>query len=148
MIDLPSFYGQQVTSSRGRPQGKSTTEDVLHLLEKLKKEGVKGVILDLRHNGGGLLDEAVNLTGLFIKDGPVVQVSHSDGPAWVLGDQDPEEQYDGPLVVLTSRFSASASEIVAGALQDYGRAVVVGGKSTHGKGTVQSLSPLLPYLYP
>ena len=140
VIDLPSFYGQQMTSARGQPQGNSTTLDVERLLEKLKKENVQGVILDLRHNGGGLLDEAVNLTGLFIKDGPVVQVSSSDGRVELRRDVDPTVQYDGPLVVLTSRFSASASEIMAGALQDYGRAVVVGGKSTHGKGTVQSLS--------
>jgi carboxyl-terminal processing protease len=107
---------------------------------------VDGVILDLRHNGGGSLPEAIDLTGLFIKEGPVVQIASRDG-VMVDEDRDPKVQYDGPLVVLTSRFSASASEIVAGALQDYGRAVVVGGASTHGKGTVQSMSQLAPILF-
>ena len=112
------------------------------LLKKLKEENVAGVILDLRRNGGGSLDEAIKLTGLFIKEGPVVQVVNSDGRKEVQEDQDPSVAYDGPLIVLTSKFSASASEIVAGALQDYGRALVVGDASTHGKGTVQSVNPL------
>jgi carboxyl-terminal processing protease len=151
VIDLPSFYASFMQFGvRNRPETvKSTTLDVAHLLVKLKEEGVSGVILDLRHNGGGSLEEAINLTGLFIKPGPVVQVHGSDGSNDVKEDHDRDLAmlYDGPLIVLTSRLSASASEIVAGALQDYGRAVVVGGKSTHGKGTVQSMSTLAPYLY-
>ena len=147
-IDLPSFYASfSVVGGRGHPEAKSATLDVERLLEKLKQEKVDGVILDLRHNGGGSLPEAISLTGLFIKQGPVVQVRGSDGSVQVDEDRDPRIQYDGPLVVLTSKFSASASEIVAGALQDYGRAVVVGSQSTHGKGTVQTLIQLAPYLY-
>jgi carboxyl-terminal processing protease len=151
VIDLPSFYASFMQFGvRNRPETvKSTTLDVAHLLVKLKNEDVRGVILDLRHNGGGSLEEAINLTGLFIKPGPVVQVRGSDGSNDIKEDHHDivPMLYDGPLVVLTSRLSASASEIVAGALQDYDRAVIVGGKSTHGKGTVQSMSTLAPYLY-
>lgn len=100
------------------------------------------MILDLRRNGGGSLEEAINLTGLFIKRGPVVQVRNADDSVEVDEDTDPRVQYDGPMMVLTSRFSASASEILAGALQDYGRAIIVGDISTHGKGTVQSVLQL------
>src|SRR5207249_6465734 len=99
-------------------------------------------------NGGGSLEEAINLTGLFIKSGTVVQVKDPDGGIIKDNDNDPSVLYDGPLVVLTSRFSASASEILAGALKDYGRALVVGDKSTHGKGTVQSLIQLAQYIRP
>src|SRR5579883_1957772 len=148
IIDLPSFYASfSVVGSRSRGEIKSATLDVDRLLTKLEENHVDGVILDLRHNGGGSLPEAIDLTGLFIKDGPVVQVKSSDNSVQVDEDRDPHVQYGGPLVVLTSRFSASASEIVAGALQDYGRALVVGGDSTHGKGTVQSMSQLATYLY-
>ncbi len=143
IIYLPSFYAD--LKNRG-PNRKSTTTDVAKLLKKLKEEKVSGVILDLRHNGGGSLEEAINLTGLFIKEGPVVQVKDSDGHITVDKDTDPDIFYDGPLVVMTSRFSASASEIVAGALQDYGRALVVGDSSTHGKGTVQTLLEVGPLL--
>ncbi len=143
IIDLPSFYADLENRSPGR---KSTTTDVAKLLRKLREEKVAGVILDLRRNGGGSLEEAINLTGLFIKEGPVVQVKDSDGHISVDRDTDPSVLYDGPLVVLTSRFSASASEILAGALQDYGRAVVVGDSSTHGKGTVQTLLRLGPIM--
>jgi carboxyl-terminal processing protease len=125
---------------------KSTTVDVAKLLRKLKREKVDGVILDLRRNGGGSLEEAINLTGLFIKDGPVVQVKDYNGKITKDLDTDPTVLYDGPLIVLTSRFSASASEILAGALQDYGRALIVGDSSTHGKGTVQSLIKLDPFV--
>jgi carboxyl-terminal processing protease len=143
VIDLPSFYTSfDPTSSRSRTQQKSTTEDVSRLLKKLKAENVNGVILDLRRNGGGSLEEAIRLTGLFIKEGPVVQVKDYDGHVDVDRDDDPSVLYDGPLIVLTSRFSASASEILAGALQDYGRALIVGDSSTHGKGTVQQVLPL------
>jgi carboxyl-terminal processing protease len=125
---------------------KSTTADVARLLKKLEAEKVDGVILDLRRNGGGSLPEAIGLTGLFIKKGPVVQVRDSDGTVRVDDDPDPTVLYDGPLIVLTSRLSASASEILAGALQDYGRALIVGDSSTFGKGTVQAVMPLGPIL--
>jgi carboxyl-terminal processing protease len=127
-------------------QAKSTSIDVAQLLVKLKQEGVEGIILDLRRNGGGSLEESIDLTGLFVKEGPVVQVRDFNGRTIVDEDPSPEILYDGPLVVLTSRFSASASEIVAGALQDYGRAVIVGDSATHGKGTVQSLVELDPMI--
>jgi carboxyl-terminal processing protease len=143
IIDLPSFYADLSNRSADH---KSTTTDVAKLIKKLKAEKVEGIILDLRKNGGGSLEEAINLTGLFIKEGPVVQVKDSDGSISVDYDRDPEVLYDGPLVVLTSRFSASASEILAAALQDYKRAIVVGDKSTHGKGTVQSLIELNRFL--
>ncbi len=147
VIDLPSFYAPfDTSSSNKRSEMKSTTADVSKLLTKLKQEKVQGLILDLRRNGGGSLDEAVRLTGIFIKQGPVVQVKDHAGVIQEESDKDPAVLYDGPLVVLTSRFSASASEIVAGALQDYGRAIVVGDASTHGKGTVQSVNPIKPYM--
>ena len=148
VIDLPSFYATfDTSSSKDKPEPKSTTADVAKLLEKLKQENVAGVILDLRLNGGGSLEEAIKLTGLFIKTGPVVQV-HDRTRTQSLDDDDPAVRYDGPLVVLTSRHSASASEILAGALQDYGRALIVGDVSTHGKGTVQSVNPLRPFIRP
>lgn len=151
VIDLPSFYfpidmgrERQPMLARGNAPayGRYTSVDVAAFLKKFKAENVSGVILDLRRNGGGSLEEAIKLTGLFIKDGPVVQVRNSEGDVFVDEDVDESVAYDGPLVVLTSRFSASASEILAGALQDYGRAVIVGDQSTHGKGTVQNLNPL------
>jgi carboxyl-terminal processing protease len=152
VIDLPSFYAPIDFSARkteggnNETTGRSTTEDVARLLRKLKTENVRGVVLDLRRNGGGSLEEAVKLTGLFIKDGPVVQVKDWRGVIEEDSDRDPSILYDGPLIVLTSRFSASASEILAGALQDYGRALIVGDSSTHGKGTVQSVNPLRGYM--
>jgi carboxyl-terminal processing protease len=147
VIDLPSFYASfDPSNARPHTENRSTTEDVKRLLGKLKQENVSGVILDLRRNGGGSLEEAINLTGLFIKDGPVVQVKDYDNSVQEDDDRDPSIFYDGPLIVLTSRFSASASEILAGALQDYGRALIVGDSSTHGKGTVQSVQPLKDYL--
>lgn len=148
VIDLPSFYASfPLLGQQGKAEVKSTTADVAKLLAKLKQEKVKGVILDLRRNGGGSLEEAINLTGLFIKSGPVVQSRDSANDVQVYEDTDPSVAYDGPLIVLTSRFSASASEILAGALQDYGRALLVGDASTHGKGTVQSLNQLAPYIF-
>ena len=145
VIDLPSFYASMdLTGSHSRSD-KSTSTDVRRFLNKLKKENVSGVILDLRLNGGGSLDEAIKLTGLFIKEGPVVQVRNWDGSIEKDMDPDPGVVYDGPLIVLTSRLSASASEILAGALQDYARALIVGDSSTHGKGTVQSLVPVMVY---
>lgn len=143
IIDLPSFYADLGNRNADH---KSTTTDVAKLIKKLKAENVSGIILDLRRNGGGSLEEAINLTGLFIKEGPVVQVKDSDGTISVDSDQDPSVLYEGPLIVLTSRFSASASEILAAALQDYKRALVVGDSSTHGKGTVQSLIELNRFL--
>jgi len=143
VIDLPSFYsGFELEGRRNASEQKSTTADVARLLRKLTQEKVTGVVLDLRRNGGGSLEEAINLTGLFIKEGPVVQVKDYDGRIYQDTDPDSAIWYDGPLIVLTSRFSASASEILAGALQDYGRALIVGDSSTHGKGTVQSLLQL------
>jgi carboxyl-terminal processing protease len=137
LIDLPSFYA--TIDDRSNPTPRSTTADVLALLKKFKQENVNGVILDLRHNGGGSLEEAIKLAGLFIKEGPVVQIRRADGDVEVREDTDPSIAYDGPLVLLTSKFSASASEIVAGALQDYGRALIVGDSSTFGKGTAQQI---------
>jgi carboxyl-terminal processing protease len=140
IIDLPSFYsGSENAPGEGH---KRASADTAKIIRKLKEEHVQGIILDLRRNGGGSLEEAIALTGLFIKRGPVVQTKDTDGDVKVEYDPDPSELYDGPLVVLTSRFSASASEILAGALQDYGRAIIVGDTSTFGKGTVQSLLPL------
>jgi carboxyl-terminal processing protease len=144
VIDLPSFYAS--FDRKGDTEPKSTTVDVTRLLRKLKREKVDGIVLDLRKNGGGSLEEAINLTGLFIKEGPVVQVKDHNGKVAVDSDTDPSVLYEGPLIVLTSRFSASASEILAGALQDYGRALIVGDSSTHGKGTVQSLIKLDPFV--
>ncbi|HYG34222.1 MAG TPA: S41 family peptidase, partial [Clostridia bacterium] len=142
VIDLPSFYAPFDPSNTRSKSDKSTTADVARLLAKLKQENVNGVILDLRRNGGGSLEEAIRLTGLFIKEGPIVQVRDYDGTTQQDDDPDSSIHYDGPLIVLTSRFSASASEILAGALQDYGRALIVGDSSTHGKGTVQSVQHL------
>jgi carboxyl-terminal processing protease len=140
VIDLPSFYADM--GGRKGTEQRSATADVARLLAKLKKEHVRGVVLDLRGNGGGSLEEAISLTGLFIRQGPVVQTRGLEGQVEVGSDKDASVQYDGPLLVLTSRFSASASEILVGALQDYGRALVVGDSSTFGKGTVQSILPL------
>jgi len=140
LIDLPSFYA--TIDSDGNPTPKSTTADVAKLLKKFREEKVQGVILDLRRNGGGSLEEAIRLAGLFIKEGPVVQIKRASGDIEVREDTDPSIEYSGPLILLTSRFSASASEIVAGALQDYGRALIVGDKTTFGKGTAQQLFPL------
>lgn len=141
VIDLPSFYSSDV-DRRNAAESKSTTTDVKKLIRKLKEEKVEGLVLDLRRNGGGSLEEAITLTGLFIKEGPVVQVRDTEGRVFEDVDPDPSVFYDGPLIVLTSRFSASASEILAAALQDYGRALIVGDSTTHGKGTVQSLLDL------
>ncbi|MGO8930597.1 MAG: carboxy terminal-processing peptidase [Limisphaerales bacterium] len=147
VIDLPSFYATfDVSVSKDKPEPKSTTADVAALLDKFNQENVSGVILDLRRNGGGSLEEAIKLTGLFVRTNPVVQVRDEAGNVQQADDTDPAVRYDGPLVVLTSRFSASASEIVAGALQDYGRALIVGDVSTHGKGTVQSVNQLRNFI--
>jgi carboxyl-terminal processing protease len=147
VIDLPSFYSAfELEGQKTGADQKSTTIDVARLIRKLVSEHIAGIVLDLRRNGGGSLEEAINLTGLFIKEGPVVQVKGPEGEPIIERDRESQVFYDGPLIVLTSRFSASASEILAGALQDYGRALVVGDSATHGKGTVQSLLQLSPYM--
>jgi carboxyl-terminal processing protease len=135
-LTLPSFYADMDRHS------KSTTRDVLALLKRLKKENIGGLVIDLRRNGGGSLEEAISLTGLFLKSGPIVQTKNYNGSITVSSDPDSGIAYSGPLVVLTSRQSASASEIFAAALQDYGRAVIVGDKNTFGKGTVQTILPI------
>ncbi len=145
VIMLPSFYMDFEAYQKGDPNYTSTTRDVQRLIQELKKENVNGIVLDLRNNGGGSLAEAIQLTGLFIKEGPVVQVKNSISKVEVLSDDDPELVYNGQLVVLTNRFSASASEIFAGAIQDYHRGVVVG-ESTHGKGTVQTVIDLSRFI--
>ena len=129
VIDLPQFY-------------ENCARDVNLILDRFKKEKVNGIVLDLRRNGGGLLPEAVKLAGLFIEQGPMVQVIDSRQRKQVLQDNDAKIGYNGPMIVLVGKLSASASEIVAAALQDYGRAVIVGSQSTHGKGTVQTVMPL------
>ena len=147
IIVLPSFYGDPERNSN--PNAKSTTRDVLALLNRLKQEGIQGLVMDLRRDGGGFLDEAVNLTGLFIKKGPVVQARSWNGEVTLSRDKDPSIAYDGPMLVLVNRQSASASEIFAGAMQDYGRAIIVGDSKTFGKGTVQQmieLSRAVPFL--
>jgi carboxyl-terminal processing protease len=145
VISLPSFYMDFDAYQRNDPNYKSTTKDVKRLIKELQTEGVDGLVIDLRNNGGGSLMEAIDLTGLFIKNGPVVQVRSSDNRVEVGVDDDNEIAYDGPLVVMTNRFSASASEIFAGAIQDYNRGVIVG-ESTFGKGTVQRVLELKPYV--
>jgi carboxyl-terminal processing protease len=134
-ITLPSFYANM--DGKGTP--KSTTADVAALLGRLKAEGIQGLVIDLRRDGGGSLEEAINLTGLFIPKGPVVQSKDSNGKITVSQDLNSGIAYSGPLVVLVNRLSASASEIFAAALQDYGRAVIVGDERTFGKGTVQTV---------
>ncbi|MBT1701871.1 carboxy terminal-processing peptidase [Chryseosolibacter indicus] len=141
VITLPSFYMDFEAYQKGDPNYNSTTRDVQKLIKELQTEGVDGLVLDLRNNGGGSLAEAIDLTGLFIKNGPVVQVKNSANRVEVGTDDDSNIAYSGPLVVLTNRFSASASEIFAGAIQDYHRGVVVG-ESTYGKGTVQTVIDL------
>jgi carboxyl-terminal processing protease len=135
-LTLPSFYADMDKHQ------KSTTRDVLALLKRLKKENITGLVVDLRRNGGGSLEEALSLTGLFLKSGPIVQTKDYNGSIRISFDPDPGIAYSGPLVILTSRQSASASEIFAAALQDYGRAVIVGDKNTFGKGTVQTILPI------
>ncbi|MFQ5652822.1 MAG: carboxy terminal-processing peptidase [bacterium] len=138
IIDIPAFYVDLEAQRRGDPNYKSTTRDVRRLIDELESAGVDGIIIDLRGNGGGSLQEAIELTGLFIEDGPVVQVKSSIGSKRVENDPDPGIAYTGPLGVLVDRFSASASEIFSSAIQDYGRGVIIGSQ-TYGKGTVQNL---------
>ncbi len=137
-ITLPSFYANM--SGDGEP--KSTTADVEALLTRLKKENIEGLVIDLRRDGGGSLEEAINLTGLFIPQGPVVQAKDPSGKITINSDKNPDVSYSGPLIVVMNRLSASASEIFAAALQDYGRALVVGDERSFGKGTVQTIVDL------
>jgi len=146
VIDLPSFYAEMGGGPGGGSSRRSATADVARLLKKLKAENVRGIVMDLRRNGGGSLEEAITLTGLFIRKGPVVQTRDQSGKIELGTDDDGGVLYDGPLVLLTSRLSASATEILAGALQDYGRAVVVGDSATFGKGTVQTILMLAPLM--
>ncbi len=141
VIRLPEFYADISGRRLNKNRLRSSSRDVETILADLQTNRISGIVLDLRNNGGGLLAEAVEMTGLFIKSGPVVQVSNGLDTE-VLSDDDPDIAYDGPLVVLVNRETASASEILAGALQDYGRAIVVGDTKTHGKGTVQSMANL------
>lgn len=138
VLTLPEFYGP-ADDPAAAAEKTSASQDAAVLIGQMKEAGIKGLVLDLRHNGGGFLGEAINLAGLFIPKGPVVQVRDGDGRITVDSDDDAKTSYDGPMAVLTDRFSASASEIVAGALQNYGRAIVIGDNSTHGKGTVQTV---------
>jgi carboxyl-terminal processing protease len=142
VINLPSFYMDMTGAKNGLDDFKSTTRDVSKLLKEFNEKHVDAVLVDLRHNGGGSLTESIKLTGLFIDSGPVVQVKDSDGQKTQYDDTEHGVEWAGPLVVLTSKFSASASEIFAGAIQDYKRGIIVGDPSTHGKGTVQSLLDL------
>ncbi|MFQ5640539.1 MAG: carboxy terminal-processing peptidase [bacterium] len=141
VINIPSFYADLNAQRRGEVGYKRTTTDVRRLIDELTADGVEGILIDLRGNGGGSLQEAIELTGLFIDQGPVVQVKESKGFLGIKNDPDPELVYDGPLAILVDRLSASASEIFAGAIQDYGRGLVLGNR-TYGKGTVQSLYSL------
>ena len=137
VINLPKFYidFEDVNS-------RNSTTDVKREIERLKDEGVDGLVLDLRNNGGGSLKTAVEIAGLFIKEGPIVQVRSTGEDRQVLKDRDPSVSWDGPLVILVNEFSASASEILAAAMQDYKRAIVIGSKQTYGKGTVQNVIDL------
>ncbi len=141
IIEIPAFYLDFKAFRAGDPEYKSTTRDVKKLLTELQKEKVDGVVIDLRNNGGGSLQEATELTSLFIDKGPTVLVRNSDGRVDVLEDENSGAFYKGPLALLVNRLSASASEIFAGAMQDYHRALIIGGQ-TFGKGTVQTIQPL------
>lgn len=150
VIDLPSFYFDMEARSRGDSSGRSTTRDVRKILQNFVAEKVDACVIDLRFNGGGSLQEVVDLTGLFIKTGCVVQVKPSEYDSKLaksLDDRDPGIEWGGPLVVMTSKFSASASEIFAGAIKDYKRGIIVGDETTHGKGTVQPLIDIGQYLF-
>ena len=142
VITLPTFYADMQQGSIRESDYRSCCSDVERLLGEMKATNVVGILIDLRNNGGGSLAEVVKMTGLFVHNGPVVQVKQMHSPRRILSDDNSGIRYNGPLVVLVNRLSASASEILAGALQDYGRAVIVGDSKTHGKGTVQTVLPL------
>ena len=137
IIYLPEFY-----TPMGKEGGRYPSDDIKKEIEILKKENIKGLVFDVRNNGGGSLEEVVKISGLFINQGPIVQVRRSDGMLKIHEDKDNSIAYDGPLVVMVNELSASASEIFAAAMQDYGRAVIVGSPQTFGKGTVQTILPL------
>jgi len=141
IIEVPAFYLDFKAFRAGDPDYKSTTRDVKKLITELQADKVDGIVIDLRNNGGGSLQEATELTGLFIDKGPTVLVRNSDGRVDVLADEQDGAFYKGPMAVLVNRLSASASEIFAGAMQDYHRALILGGQ-TFGKGTVQTIQPL------
>ena len=145
VVAVPSFYADFSGIRNGDKGARSVSEDIKKYVEEFKKEGIKALVVDLRDNGGGSLSEAIRLTGFFIEKGPVVQVRDTEGEIEVQKDRDSSVLYDGPLVVMTNSNSASASEIFAAAIQDYGRGIVVGTKQTHGKGTVQQVYPLANY---
>jgi carboxyl-terminal processing protease len=148
-MKVPSFY-RDFSAGMDETKARNVTDDTRSELNKLKKEGISGLILDLRNNGGGSLSDAVSVSGLFLPDGPMVQVKNSQGMIRVLEDEDSNTVYEGPMIVLINQFAASASEIFAAAMQDYGRALIVGGAHTHGKGTVQALLDMnrnLPLLH-
>ncbi|MGD9950086.1 MAG: carboxy terminal-processing peptidase [Desulfobulbus sp.] len=140
-LRIPSFYRDFSAQSNGE-QTRNVTDDTVAEITKLKRQKISGLIVDLRNNGGGALTDAVQISGLFLPGGPVVQVKDSHGSIRVLEDDDPGIEYKGDLIVLVNQFSASASEILAAALQDYGRAFIIGGAHTHGKGTVQAMMDL------
>lgn len=142
IITLPAFYIDIDGQQKNPTQARSSARDVREALNSLKTNQVEGIILDLRNNGGGSLEEAIDIAGQFITSGPIVQVKQNHWGVRVLSDPDPIQVYKGPLIILVNRLSASASEIVSAALKDYGRAVVIGDSKTHGKGTVQTLIPL------
>jgi carboxyl-terminal processing protease len=137
VISVPAFYIDFNDYKTGNPNYKSTTHDVKLIIDSLKRENVDGIVMDLRQNGGGSLMEAIELTGLFIKTGPVVQVRDADNKTEVDKDEDPAVAYSGPLAIMVDRFSASATEIFSGAIQDYGRGLIIG-TQTYGKGSVQN----------
>jgi len=148
-LRIPSFYRDFAAQSNGK-ETRNVSDDTMAELVKLKRQKIGGLILDLRNNGGGALTDAVQISGLFLPGGPIVQVKDSQGSIRVLEDEDAEVVYGGPLIVLVNQFSASASEILAAALQDYGRAFIIGGEHTHGKGTVQAMMDMnknLPLLH-
>jgi len=144
VIDLPVFYLDFNGRAKNLPDYRSSTRDVRKLINEMKAEGIKGLVVDLRNNGGGSLLEATTLTGLFIDEGPVVQVRNSSGRISTEEDTDPGMAWEGPMAVLVNRYSASASEIFAAAIQDYGRGLIIG-ETTFGKGTVQNLVDLDDY---
>lgn len=141
VITLPDFYADFSATTKHQKDARRASTDVRRLIDELMFDGVEGIVLDLRNNGGGSLVESIDIAGLFISSGPIVQVKERRG-VQVLPDADPGINYDGPLIILVNRLSASASEILAAAMQDYKRAVIVGDRQTHGKGTVQTLMPL------
>lgn len=141
VIDIPTFYADLQAAREGKKDYKSTTRDVRKLLKDLKQDGMDGLVIDLRNNGGGALTEANKLVSLFIEGGPTVQVQGPDGSVQIFRGEEDSVAWDGPVIVLVNNLSASASEIFAGAMQDYGRALILGSQ-TFGKGTVQAVRPL------